>query len=143
VASKKQLLQQLLSNPAPDRIEPGQFADLAAQLAPISTAYLRHLLRDSSVPLDALVEGVRQDSFQHLARTLSALSAAYEQNPKPARALVLEAKAHAKLALRRDPNPSARQMKIEWIIRWLENPPIFPLWISLQKCVTETPPAAP
>ncbi len=143
MASKKQLLQQLLSNPVPDRIDPGQFAALAAQLAPISTSYLRHLLRDSGVPLDALVEGVRQDSFDHLARTLSALSAAYEQNPKPARALVLEAKAHAKLALRRDPNPAARQLKIDWMIRWLENPPIFPLWVSLQKRATETPPAAP
>ena len=143
MASKKQLLQQLLSNPVPDRIEPRQFADLAAQLAPISTSYLRHLLRDSSIPLDALVEGVRQDSLDHLARTLSALGAAYDQNPAPARALVLEAKTHAKLALRRDPNPAARQIKIDWMIRWLENPPIFTLWVSLQKRLTGTPPAAP
>ncbi|MCX6607812.1 MAG: hypothetical protein NTV52_30080 [Acidobacteria bacterium] len=143
MASKKQPLHQLLSNPAPSRIDPRQFADLAAQLAPIATSYLRHLLRDSGVPLDALVEGVRQDSFDHLARTLSALSDSYPTAPHQARALVLEAKAHAKLALRRDPAPAARQLKIDWMIRWLENPPIFPLWVSLQKRVTETPPAAP
>lgn len=143
MASKKQLLRQFLSNPVPCRVEPGQFADLAAQLAPISASYLRHLLRDSGVPLNALVEGVRQDSFDHLARTLAALSESYQTAPHDARALVLEAKAHAKLALRRDPDPTARQLKIDWMIRWLENPPIFPLWVSLQKRVTETPPAAP
>jgi len=129
VASKKQLLRQFLSNPVPCRVEPGQFADLAAQLAPISASYLRHLLRDSGV--------------DHLARTLAALSESYQTAPHDARALVLEAKAHAKLALRRDPDPTARQLKIDWMIRWLENPPIFPLWVSLQKRVTETPPAAP
>ena len=143
MARKKQLLRQFLSNPVPCRVEPGQFAELAAQLAPISASYLRHLLRDSGVPLNALVEGVRQDSFDHLARTLAALSESYQTAPHDARALVLEAKAHAKLALRRDPDPTARQLKIDWRIRWLENPPIFPLWVSLQKRVTETPPAAP
>ncbi len=143
MASKKQRLHQLLSNPVPSRIDPRQFADLAAQLAPIATSYLRHLLRDSGLPLDALVEGVRQDSFHHLARTLSALSDSYQTAPHEARDLVLEAKAHAKLALRRDPNPAARQTKIDWMIRWLENPPIFPLWVSLQKRLTETPPAGP
>lgn len=143
MASKKQRLLDLLSNPIPVCVDPRQFDELAARLAPISTSYLRHLLRDSGVLLDALVEGVRQDSLDHLARSLSALSHAYERNPQPSRALVLEAKAHAKLALRRDPDPAARQAKIDWMLRWLENPPIFPLWVALQKRLTETPPAAP
>jgi hypothetical protein len=29
------------------------------------------------------------------------------------------------------------------MIRWLENPPVFPLWIQLQQRSTGTPPAAP
>jgi hypothetical protein len=32
---------------------------------------------------------------------------------------------------------------MDWIIRWLENPTIFPLWVQLQQRATETPPAPP
>lgn len=143
MASKKQRLQQLLAPPPSEPISESRAAELALALAPISAAYLRRLLRESGVPLEPLVEGVVQDTFPNLARTLCALSAAYEHAPQQTRALVLEAKAHAKLALPKDPYPTERERKIDWMIRWLENPPVFPLWIQLQQRSTGTPPAAP
>jgi hypothetical protein len=142
VASKKQQLQSLLG---PTPIDAARFAELAVQLAPISTAYLRRLLRASEAPLTPEVEGVLQDSFDNLARTLTALSAAYETSPQPhaVRALVIEAKDHAKLALARDAHPADRQRKIAWMLQWLENPPVFPLWLALhRRRSTGTPPAA-
>jgi hypothetical protein len=143
VATKRQQLQQLLT-PAPCApIDESRAAELARLLAPISPSYLRRLLRESGAPLSPTVEGVLQDSLDNLARTLSALSAVYPQQPQLTRTLVLEAKAHAKLALRRDPYPTDRQQKIDWMIRWLENPDIFPLWVKLQQRATGTPPAAP
>lgn len=143
MASKKQRLLQLLTPPPSEPISESRAAELAAALAPISASYLRRLLRESGAPLAPTVEGVVQDNFANLARTLSALSAAYEHSPQQVRALVLEAKAHAKLALPKDPQPDDRQRKIDWMIRWLENPPVFPLWVQLQQRATETPPAAP
>ena len=143
MASKKQQLQQLLTPPPSAPIDEARAAELARALAPISPAYLRQLLRASGLPLSPTVEGVVQDSLDHLARTLSALSSVYPQQPQQTRALVLEAKAHAKLALRRAPHRADRQQKIDWMIRWLENPTIFPLWVQLQQRATGTPPAAP
>ncbi|MBZ2180284.1 MAG: hypothetical protein ACK58M_05150 [Acidobacteriota bacterium] len=141
--SKKQQLQQLLTPPPSAPIDEQRAAELARALAPISPAYLRRLLRASGLPLSPTVEGVLQDNLPNLARTLSALAAAYPQQPQQTRTLVFEAKAHAKLALRRNPNSAERQQKMDWIIRWLENPTIFPLWVQLQQRATETPPAPP
>jgi hypothetical protein len=143
VATKRLQLQQLLTPPPSAPIDDARAAELARLLAPISASYLRRLLRESGAPLNPTVEGVLQDSLDNLARTLSALAAVYPQHPQQTRALVLEAKAHAKLALRRDPHPADRQQKIDWMIRWLENPDIFPLWIKLQQRATGTPPAVP
>lgn len=141
MASKKQRLLQLLTPPPSEPISESRAAELAQALAPISASYLRRLLRESGAPLAPTVEGVVQDTFDNLARTLCALSTAYEHSPQHARALVLEAKAHAKLAMASDPHPAERQHKIDWMIRWLENPPVFPLWVQLQQRATGTPPA--
>ena len=143
MANKRQRLQQLLTPPPSAPIDDARAAELARLLAPISASYLRRLLRESGAPLTPTVEGVLQDSLDNLAHTLSALATVYPQHPQQTRALVLEAKAHAKLALRRDPYPNDRQQKIDWMIRWLENPDIFPLWIKLQQRPKGTPPAAP
>ncbi len=100
-------------------------------LGPISDSYLRRLLRDSGAPLDPLVEGVRQTGFDELERTLLAL---LDCDRAEARPLVIEAKEHAKLALKRKPD-AAREEMILWMLTWLENPDAFPVWLRLRKNV--------
>jgi hypothetical protein len=49
---------------------------------------------------------------------------------------VIEAKEHARWALRRAKEPSEarawRQEAIEWMRVWLEDPELFPLWSELR-----------
>lgn len=102
-------------------------------------------MRSSGLPLDPVVEGVRQDSFQELARTLLALSVEYQRavdvgdqgRAARCRRAVLTGKEHARLAARRPGLPPERraekQEMASWMLIWLENPPIFPMWLELRK----------
>jgi len=87
---------------------------------------------------------VRQESFESLERTLLALheeymkarDAADRQRQRQCRQLVIEAKDHARWALRRakdDQQKRQRQEMIQWMLVWLENPEIFPQWLRLRK----------
>jgi hypothetical protein len=119
--------------------------ELRERLAPISSAYLQKLVRSSGLPLDAVVEGVRQDSFEELERTLIGIGEEYAkalESSDTARAArcrqaVITGKEHARLAARRRAAPpEARALKEEmaaWMLLWLENPAIFPTWLSLRK----------
>jgi len=118
---------------------------LKALLAPVSDRYLRNLLRATGIPLDPLVEGVRQDSFPNLERTLLALanvlalarSSGRPEDEELCRRLVITARDHARLAARRMAgSPDARADKnemIAWMGVWLENPGVFPVWLELRK----------
>jgi hypothetical protein len=110
-------------------VEPRHLEELRKVLGPVSDSYLRRLLRESGAALHPLVEGVRQSGFEELERTLLAL---LECDRTAARRLVIEAKDHAKLALRREPDP-AREEMILWMLTWLENPEAFPIWVRLKK----------
>jgi hypothetical protein len=120
---------------------------LAHLLAPVSQGYLRKLLRACGVPLAPLVEGVRQDSLAELERTLLALEREYSSGRhSECRALVIEAKNHARWALRSPkltPEQKAlREEMVLWMLTWLENPPAFPAWLRLRKAYISTNPAA-
>ena len=109
-------------------------AELQAALQPVSGSHFRRLLRESGVALAPLVEGVRQDSLDHLERTLLALL----DEPDPtARRLVIEAKDHARLAQRRGPTPE-REEKLLWMTVWLENRPLFRDWLQLRRAKLQT-----
>ena len=90
-------------------------------LRPVSEDYLRRLLRGSGHSLHPLVEGVRQDDFESLERTLNALEAIYatgdELIKSYCRRLVKEAKLHAEMAERR--HPGSKTEKIEWMRLWI------------------------
>jgi len=123
-------------------------------LAPVSGSYLRGLLRSCEVPLDPLVEGVRQSNLDELERTLLALWALYttandagdRERAQLCRREVLTAKEHAKLAARsRRATPETRDQKLEmvsWMRVWLEDPSVFPSWLRLRRRVlaAEDPP---
>ncbi len=86
-----------------------------------------------------MVAGVRQDSLPDLERSLLDLydeyARAHEAGDKAreriCRRLVIEAKDHARWALRRG-HPEKEEM-ILWMLTWLENPGIFPGWVDLRK----------
>jgi hypothetical protein len=114
--------------------------ELQAELAPVSAEYLRRLLRQSGIPLSPLVEGVRQDTFEDVERTLLALERDYATADEPRRTAcrreVIAAKDRARWALRRlpdgDPRRKLKQEMILWMITWLENPGVFVAWVALR-----------
>lgn len=120
--SKKARLNDLLAGLT--LVDDAQWRHLLNALAPISPTYLRHLLRASHVPLTPEVEGVRQENFAELERTLLAAT----------RAAVLEARRHAQFALR-SPNVDrpVKQEMLEWMRVWLETPEAFPVWVNLRR----------
>ena len=124
--SRKTRLTELLAGvPLVDEAE---WARLREALAPVSEGYLRRLLRQSGLPLTPGVEGVRQEDFAQLERTLLTAS-------RPA---VIEAKRHAELARRsRKANQAVKTEMIEWMRVWLESPGVFALWVKLRKATPE------
>ena len=139
--SKKQRLAAYLDRTHPPQITEVEWNELRRELAPVSESYLRNLLRSSGLPLAPLVEGVRQDSLDHLEQTLLALQTEYEKGDekhrRACRACVIRAKDHARLAMRRmaadEPHRHAKDEMILWMLTWLENPGAFPLWVQLRK----------
>lgn len=98
-----------------------------------SVAYLKRLLRQQTIPLHPLVEGVRQDSLDNLTRTLTQLSHVYIDQPQPARAAALESKRRAQFLLAKKPNDSWRNLVLLHLNIWLENPGVYSVWARLQK----------
>lgn len=122
------------------RISDPEFEVVRSALAPVSESHLRRLLRASGLPLDPLIEGVVQDDFETLERSLRALEQEYSagdrERARRARAAVITARQHAIWAVRRSADPSraaAKEEMILWMLTWLENPPLFPAWIELRK----------
>lgn len=122
-------------------------------MAPVSETHLRRLLRRSALPLDPLVEGVCQDDFAALERTLAGLGEEYRQamsagdraRAAACRRLVIEAKDHARLVIhnpRVGPGKKAEKREmLLWMMTWLENPGVFADWLRLRKQVLRGSPA--
>lgn len=134
---KRGKLQAWLSEYRPARIGEPEWEAIREHLSPVSNSYLRRLLRETDVELAPLVEGVRQEDFAALERTLVALAGEYEiggaERRGALRRLVIEAKDHAKWVSRK---PERREEKEEmwlWMRTWLDNPPIFAQWVRLRQ----------
>jgi hypothetical protein len=144
-SSAKARLAEYLALRPPGPVAEEEFERLLSLLAPVSRAYLRRLLRQSGIPLAPLVEGVRQDSADELERTLRALETVYREarrhgdaeRQRQCRRLVIEAKDHARWALRRGKLSAEqagwRREAIDWMLVWLENPEAFPVWAALRR----------
>src|SRR5260370_6372246 len=121
-------------------VDEALWRELQTELAPVSAEYLRRLLRQSGVPLAPLVEGVRQDTFEDLERTLLALEREYADADEPRRTAcrleVIAAKDRARWALRRlpegEPRPGLKKEKSLWKLTWLENPGVFSAAVCLR-----------
>ena len=110
------------------RVTEGVFAELGGAFPKLRG--LRRAVRACGLPLDPLVEGIRQDSWHELARTLTALQHEHEATgDQRIRAMVIESKTHARLAsLNR---PGKREM-VEWMLVWLHDPSLFETWVKLR-----------
>ncbi len=115
------------------RVDEALAARLRAEFPEVSESTLRRALRESGLPLDPLVEGVRQDTREDLERTLLALAGEYERGDAArraqVRALVLTARRHTELAARR----KAKDEELLWLRTWLDNPLVFPAWARLRR----------
>ena len=91
--------------------------------------------------MDPLVESVRQDSLDEAERTLRALSALYPEAPRETRRLVIQAKDYARQALAGDADPTRTALRhelIEWMIVWVNDPAVFPVWVQLRRQAIES-----
>jgi len=113
----------------------------AARFPNLSSKVLRTLLLSTGLLLAPRVEGVRQDNFVDLERTLLALAAEYSAGDavcqRQVRQQVISARQHAEWVAR-NPKVAAprREMKTEmvlWLRTWLENPAVFEVWVQLRK----------
>jgi len=130
-------LARWLEEHHPARIGEAEFAQLFTALAPVSERYLRKLVRECGVPLDTMIEGVRQTNFDDLEASLLRLLAEYEPgnaaHRMAVRRLVSTAKDHARLAARIPDKRSEKEEMILWLTTWLENPPVFSEWVRMRK----------
>jgi hypothetical protein len=144
VASRKQAriaeIRAYLEPRGADTIGEAEFAELCEQFKPAKPDTIRKWVRECAIALAPMVEGVRQDSFDGLERTLVALTAEYEHSDRDRtrsiRRMVITAKEHARFAARAAKDAAKRADKLEmadWMLTWLENPPLFPQWVRLRR----------
>lgn len=154
--SKRKSIEAWIARERPERIMSAHWRALLAEHKPISESYLRTLLRDSGVALDPLVDGVHQDSFDALERSLVDLARIYQsskavgdrETASASRKVVISGKDHAKWAADRAKDEHKKAEKEEmtrWMLVWLENPPLIAEWVrvrraELAKEATEAPP---
>jgi hypothetical protein len=139
--SKRRKLQAYLAEVKPSIIDERVWEELQSRLTPVSAGYLRELLLATGVPLSPLIEGVRQDSLDQTQRTLLALSDVYKaatpQRRRIIRSAVIESKDRIRWALKRSGTDEEKRAPKEemllWVLTWLENPEIFPVWLGLRR----------
>ncbi|MBI4876244.1 MAG: hypothetical protein HY822_16535 [Acidobacteria bacterium] len=135
--TKRDRLRALVESRPPGPVTADEWESLRAFLAPVSESYLRDLLRDLGVPMEPLVGGVDQTTFESLEASLLALLELYRGGAgRPCRRIVIQAKDHARWASRRAKDEARREQKremAEWMRVWLENPEVFPGWVRLRK----------
>ncbi len=112
-----------------------------------SRRYLIDVLLDTDVEVHRQIGGIPRDlrgrvhvgSLEEARRSLLAMSKEYSATSDAVRRLdvrraVLRAKERLQMGARRtkDPKRKAQQDRtLEWLLVWLENPPIFETWLSL------------
>ena len=138
---KRAAIERWLAGRGKSPVEEADLEALRAELGGVSASYLRRILRESGTALSPLVEGVRQEDFDSLERTLLALLEEYERSGRErrqsVRRLVIEAKDHARWASRKSEKRPEKEEMALWMLTWLENPALFPQWARLRRRAME------
>jgi len=114
-------------------------------LAPVSDSYLRDLLQATGIPFDQPWAGIRQHTFEELESSLREMLDVYlaagiagdRERARYTRRQVIAAKDRAKFtAGNARSSAEKRALKEEmtqWMLVWLENPEVFPVWVEARK----------
>ena len=125
-------------------IADAEWNELRAAFPNASDTTVRHAVRESGVPLDALVDGVRLSAFDQFEQSFAALVAEYDRacrdgdsaRARRCREVAIRAKDHARMAARaaRDKDRSEEKAEmVEWLLVWLETPDLFESWAGLRQ----------
>ena len=132
-----QQIQAIVNQQQWPQVDPAAFGVLCERFPSVSPQTLRRDLRETSLEVHALVEGVRLCSLPTLRLSMLALHECHAQFPAEVRRLILDARRKAEHVIR-NPRVNAtkrRQMeeKLLWLRVWLENPALFPAWAALRE----------
>jgi predicted metal-binding protein len=118
---------------------------LLALLRPVSESHLANLLAEAGVRVEQPFAGVNQKSLDELETSLDAMGNAYAEAKaqgdlalaRECRRVVIQARRRARFASK---NAKVSEQKrvlkaemAEWMLVWLENPPVFPAWAKLRR----------
>ena len=143
--SIKQELREYLESERPDRITGTEWRELLERFAPVSETYLRDLLRQSGLPFEQPFAGVNQHTFEELEQSLrdllavygAAVSAGDRERARYCRRQVIAAKDRAKFLAANPQKPAGKRTEkgemALWMLVWLENPEVFPAWVTARK----------
>jgi hypothetical protein len=146
-SSVKQRLREYLAAAQPAAITEAVWRELQTRLAPVSESYLRELLRQTALPFEQPYAGIRQHAFDELEQSLGEMLSVYREataagdrdRARYCRRQVIGAKDRARF-LARDgrmaPEKKAQKEEmVQWMLVWLENPEVFPAWVTARKRV--------
>jgi hypothetical protein len=143
--SIRQEIRDYLARERPAAVTESVWYDLLRRLAPVSESYLRDLLRATGLPFEQPWAGVRQHTFEELEQSLrelhdvyaSAVACGDRERARTCRRQVIGAKDRAKFLAhnpRTAPEKQAQKREMaEWMLVWLENPDVFPVWVEARK----------
>ena len=149
--SVKQQLRDYLAIEQPAAITEAVWQDLLKRLAPVSESYLRELLRSTGLPFDQPYAGIRQHTLEELEQSLREMLLVYSEatgsgnreRARYCRRQVIGAKDRARYLMhnpRTDPEKQAQKEEMaQWMLVWLENPEVFPVWVDTRKHVLSPP----
>jgi hypothetical protein len=147
--SIKQQLRDYLAAEQPAAIDEAIWQGLLLRLAPVSESYLRELLRETGLPFAQPFAGVRQHTFEELEQSLRELLEVYtaanaagdRERARYCRRQVIGAKDRAKFLAKSSRTSEAKRAEkdemAQWMLVWLENPDVFPAWVSARKLARE------
>ncbi len=143
--STKRRLGEYLALRQPARITGEVWLEARTELAPVSDSYLRDLLQATGIPFDQPWAGIRQHTFEELESSLREMLDVYlaagiagdRERARYTRRQVIAAKDRAKFtAGNARSSAEKRALKEEmtqWMLVWLENPEVFPVWVEARK----------
>jgi hypothetical protein len=136
--SVKQQLRDWIAAEHPEAITGEVWRDLLARFAPVSESYMRDLLRGTDLPFEQPWAGIRQHTLEQLEASLREMLRVYveasangdRERARYCRRQVIAAKDRAKFASQKKPEKAEM---VEWMMVWLENPDVFPVWVEARK----------